>query len=1041
MKNYLRNYFILFFFLNLIYSQFGKNIVQYDKFNWKFIQTENFDIYYYNDCKDHAEYAAYVAETAADKIENYLGWKLSKRSDIFIYNSHNDFQQTNIVDLYMEEGIGGVTELMKNRMVVPYDGSMQEFKHVIYHELVHVFINDGIYGGSLLNMIRKGSARIPLWMNEGLAEYIAEPWNTNTEMWVRDIAINSNQLPHLNMLNGYLAYRGGQSVWSFITKKWGDESIADFFYNLKVTSNFNKSLKLTFGISLDELSNQWHEFLKKEYWPDIDNRDDIRNISRQITDHEKLLNSYNIAPSISPDGLKAAVYSNKNGVMSIYIISMIDGKFLQKITTGQVTAEYEELHILKPGISWSPKGDKIVFAAKSGDSDALFIHDVDKNKNKIKKTFDIEGIFSPSWHPNKNIIAFIGNNGHQSDVYIINLDTNELSNITNDVYSDSHVSWMFNDNSLLFVSDRGSNIVPNSSLDIISIFNHDFSNKDIYKFDLELDQIYQLTNTEYNEIYPVSSPDGQSIAYISDESGINNIYIADSNFNNSYPITNISTGITQLDWNSNSQIAFTGFYKFGYDVFILSNLDKEKNIPQANWKDGQQLKFLRNSDKFQPANDIDLYKNYSFTDNLSMSNFTKINLNNDFLVDSLGMHESFNYDTRFTLDYAGGYFSYDVIEGRGQGMGSFILSDILGNHRIAIQNSLQIDFKQTDIYFDYKNLENRINWSVSFYNYAYPTDMYYSDYDSDGYIDTQLSYLNKDVKFGMNFKYPFSKFERIEWGFSFNRLERKQERYNLFTQIDYTSTIRTYNMFQPHLKYVWDNTRSFYLYTVDGNRTSISFFDSPSNLDNDFEYQKLEIDSRTYKEISFERKISFGTRFFLGTSWGKNPRIFGIGGSDNNTFFLSDNNLLNPDYIDNVIYDDGIGTEYEFWSMNNLIYPLRGYNIGQKYGKNALILNLEFRLPFLMYYLPSVKYLGQLFGVIFIDTGVVWNNDITSIPDFSNKNNWDVEAPTGWLMSFGFGPRFTLFGMPWKLDYAWQYNPYRGQISSRKWYLSIGFDF
>ena len=84
MKNYLRNYFILFFFLNLIYPQFGKNIVQYDKFNWKFIQTENFDIYYYNDCKDHAEFAAYVAEKAADKIENYLGWKLSKRSDIFI---------------------------------------------------------------------------------------------------------------------------------------------------------------------------------------------------------------------------------------------------------------------------------------------------------------------------------------------------------------------------------------------------------------------------------------------------------------------------------------------------------------------------------------------------------------------------------------------------------------------------------------------------------------------------------------------------------------------------------------------------------------------------------------------------------------------------------------------------------------------------------------------------------------------------------------------------------------------------------------------
>ena len=72
--------------------------------------------------------------------------------------------------------------------------------------------------------------------------------------------------------------------------------------------------------------------------------------------------------------------------------------------------------------------------------------------------------------------------------------------------------------------------------------------------------------------------------------------------------------------------------------------------------------------------------------------------------------------------------------------------------------------------------------------------------------------------------------------------------------------------------------------------------------------------------------------------------------------------------------------------MNNLFTLLGGYNIGQKYGKNALILNLEFRLPFLMYYLPS-KIFGTTFGVIFIDTGVVWNNDIMSILDFSNKNN------------------------------------------------------
>ena len=44
-------------------------------------------------------------------------------------------------------------------------------------------------------------------------------------------------------------------------------------------------------------------------------------------------------------------------------------------------------------------------------------------------------------------------------------------------------------------------------------------------------------------------------------------------------------------------------------------------------------------------------------------------------------------------------------------------------------------------------------------------------------------------------------------------------------------------------------------------------------------------------------------------------------------------------------------------------------------------------------------------------------------------------------MSYGFGPRFIFLGMPWKLDYAWQYDPYEGKKSEKKWYLSIGLDF
>ena len=57
------------------------------------------------------------------------------------------------------------------------------------------------------------------------------------------------------------------------------------------------------------------------------------------------------------------------------------------------------------------------------------------------------------------------------------------------------------------------------------------------------------------------------------------------------------------------------------------------------------------------------------------------------------------------------------------------------------------------------------------------------------------------------------------------------------------------------------------------------------------------------------------------------------------------------------------------------------------------------------------------------------------------KNNWEISNSEGWIMSCGIGPRFYLLGMQWKLDYAWQYNPYDGIISDRKWYISTGYDF
>ena len=131
------------------YQTYGKNIVQYDDFNWEYIQTEHFDIYTYSPGEVHANLVAKESEEAYIKLSTLLNWRLKNRVSIIIYNSHNDFQQTNVVKQYMQEGIGRVTELFKNRVVIPFDGSLIEFRDVLHHELLHAFINDCVYGGSL----------------------------------------------------------------------------------------------------------------------------------------------------------------------------------------------------------------------------------------------------------------------------------------------------------------------------------------------------------------------------------------------------------------------------------------------------------------------------------------------------------------------------------------------------------------------------------------------------------------------------------------------------------------------------------------------------------------------------------------------------------------------------------------------------------------------------------------------------------------------------------------------------------------------------
>jgi hypothetical protein len=135
------------------------------------------------------------------------------------YADHPDFQQTNTLQSFLGESTGGVTESLKNRVIMPMTGSYQDTDHVLGHELVHAFqynIAQSRQGPGI-----SGLSRLPLWAVEGMAEYLSVGRDDPlTAMWIRDAA-RRDDIPTLKQMTRdyrYFPYRFGQAFWAYVCR-------------------------------------------------------------------------------------------------------------------------------------------------------------------------------------------------------------------------------------------------------------------------------------------------------------------------------------------------------------------------------------------------------------------------------------------------------------------------------------------------------------------------------------------------------------------------------------------------------------------------------------------------------------------------------------------------------------------------------------------------------------------------------------------------------------------------------------------------------
>ena len=1029
-------------FIQALFGQyFGQNKVQYNEFDWNFIVSPNFNVYYYGDNHDLAIFTSKVAEESLDQIGKHLRWRSQKPIKIIVYTSHNDFQQTNIVNVYMSEGIGGVTELYKNRIVIPFEGSYAQFKHVIHHELVHAIINDMIYGGNVQGVLSgRVLLQVPLWANEGLAEFLSVDWDTKSDMVLRDLAIEEN-LPQVEQLNySILAYKGGQSVWQYITKKYGREKVGEVFQQMRRTQNAEKGFESALGVDFEKLTEDWHDYLKKEYWSDINKREKLSDFSEKLTDRSKTKNFYNVSPAFSPDGNTIAYFTDQSGYMDLVLLNVNSGKQKKRLIRGNNSPDFEELKWLQPGLSWSPNGKQIAFASKSGKEDSIIIVNVKNGKYK-KIPIGLDGVFTTSWHPSGNKIAFIGQKNDSNDLYLIDLKNNVITNLTNDIYSDFNPSWSLDGNKIFFSSDRSN---YNSDADMSEF---DFYNNDIFYYDLNTKSVNQVTNTSYHEDYPVTTKDNV-LFYTADYNGVHNIFMHNLDTNETKPITNVITGIQQIDVNrSSNKIVFSGYKDRGWDLFLIDNPTtiESKEIPPTVFyatkdevEEFEDLRFVKDKSNIDEPED---YSKYIFARSYKQyNNADGSNADVDSIPDSLRTAGNYNmqqYRTEFSLDYVYTSASIDNLFGT-TGLANIAWSDVMGDHQIRFASNLVLDLDNSDIALSYGYLKNRINYYGTLFQYANLFSLGYS-------IDTDYIGLLRDYGIGFFAQYPFSKFNRIDVGTTLRGISYEIKEIDYWTGDVRTNYTENLQSFVPLVSWVYDNTTNTYTGPNDGLRQYLTFQFSPDIGDDSLAFKTIKFDIRKYFKIN--RNYSIATRMMLGRSFGRDPERFFLGGSSQMTFYSDtqtegrdDSGLYAQrilDYDNSTILEDVFFTEY--------VFPVRGARYRERTGENVAVANLEFRFPFINYVdvsFPARIRFGNIFGHLFLDVGAAWD-DSEEFDDSSlvrQKYNLNSEDASPIISTFGVGMKiFT----PWalvRLDTAWDRYP-NGDYSKPQYILSIGYDW
>lgn len=745
---------------------FGRNKVQYESFDFEVFKTEHFDVYYYESETEAARMAARMAERWYARLSRVLNHEFRARQPIILYADHSDFEQTNATPQQIDESTGGFTEILKRRVVLPLATSIGETDHVLGHELVHAFQFDMTgQGPGAVGLDVPGAIRLPLWFIEGMAEYLSlGPIDPFTTMWMRDALDLEEGFPSIPDLRDrrYFPYRYGHALWSFVAGNFGEDKIGRILNLAGRTGNALGALEAVLEVPIDDLSARWRNETESYFASMRDETHPPTEYGRRVIHEEGSDGRLNLGPALSPDGSEL-IYLSERSIFAIemFLADARTGEIKRKITENAVDPHFESLQFINSSGEWHPDGRRFVFSGVSRGQPVVTVIDVASgDRMREVKLEQLGEIFGPTWSPDGRRVAFAAMTAGFTDLYVLDLETEEVTRLTDDPYADLQPAWSPDGRTIAFTTDRFD-----TDLERLTTGPYELA---LYHLDSgEIERLPSFTDQKRN-YSPQWSPDGSDLFFVSDHDGVANIYRLDMASRELFLVTDLWTGVSGLTPMSpaisvarrTGDLAFTANVggPFSFEIYVAEAPEVLAGVPAP------ELLVEVDASIIPPQTRVS-------TQLVELLGNARLGLADPvtFEVEDYDPSLSLDFVSQPTLAFGASDFGVFFAGGA-----SLFFSDLLGNRNLI--TLLQVNtsngdfFRSTAAIAQYENLSSRWNWAVLGGQIPFVTRAFSIQGGTiDGrpvqvFRETRFFEINREVT-GL-IAYPFNRAQRVEFSAS-----------------------------------------------------------------------------------------------------------------------------------------------------------------------------------------------------------------------------------------------------------------------------------